>query len=102
MNSALSQLSDISTNTLTTLSTQKVRDAQASEQGFFDTLKSAVDQLQSVQQESDQAVMGVIKGTEDVHGAAIAVEKANLAFQLAVQVRNKVVNAYQEISKLQF
>jgi flagellar hook-basal body complex protein FliE len=32
----------------------------------------------------------------------IAVEKADVAFQLMMQVRNKIVNAYQEVSKLQF
>jgi flagellar hook-basal body complex protein FliE len=39
---------------------------------------------------------------EDVHAATLAVEQASLAFDLMLQVRNKVVGAYQEISKLQF
>jgi len=38
----------------------------------------------------------------DVHTAMIAVEKADLSFQLMMQVRNKVVQAYQEISRMQF
>ena len=38
----------------------------------------------------------------DVHDAMIAVEKADLQFQLMVQVRNKVVQAYQQIAGMQF
>ena len=38
----------------------------------------------------------------DVHSAMIAVEKAELSFQLMMQVRNKIVQAYQEIARLQF
>ena len=39
---------------------------------------------------------------QDVHNVMIAVEKADVTFQLMMQVRNKIVNAYQEVSKLQF
>jgi flagellar hook-basal body complex protein FliE len=39
---------------------------------------------------------------QDIHNVMIAVEKADVTFQLMMQVRNKIVNAYQEISKLQF
>ena len=38
----------------------------------------------------------------DVHSAMIAVEKADLSFQLMMQVRSKIVAAYQEISRMQF
>ena len=42
-------------------------------------------------------------GFRDVlHSAMIAVEKADLSFQLMMQVRNKIVSAYQEISRMQF
>jgi len=38
----------------------------------------------------------------DLHSAMIAVEKADLSFQLMMQVRNKIVQAYQQISSMQF
>jgi flagellar hook-basal body complex protein FliE len=38
----------------------------------------------------------------DVHSALIAVEKADLSFQLMMQVRNKIVAAYQQVSQMQF
>jgi flagellar hook-basal body complex protein FliE len=39
---------------------------------------------------------------QDVHSAMIAVEKANLTFELMVQVRNKIISAYQEVSRIPF
>jgi flagellar hook-basal body complex protein FliE len=41
-------------------------------------------------------------GNADVSSVMIAVEKADVAFQLMMQVRNKIVNAYQDIEKMQF
>jgi flagellar hook-basal body complex protein FliE len=38
----------------------------------------------------------------DLHSAMIAVEKADLSFQLMMQVRNKIVQAYQQISQMNF
>ena len=54
------------------------------------------------QQSQDQAT-DLLKGDrQDIQNVMIAVEKADVAFQLMMQVRNKIVNAYQDISKLQF
>lgn len=73
------------------------------EQGFADTLKSAVQQIDASQQEANARVTELLAGgNQDVHGAMIAVERASLSFELMMQVRNKMVSAYQEISRLQF
>jgi flagellar hook-basal body complex protein FliE len=48
-------------------------------------------------------VTDLLKGDRsDVHNVMIAVEKADIAFQLMMQVRNKIVSAYQEVSRMQF
>jgi flagellar hook-basal body complex protein FliE len=41
-------------------------------------------------------------GGGDLNDVMVAVEKADVAFQLMMQVRNKIVNAYQDIEKMQF
>jgi len=70
---------------------------------FLDTLKTAVDQVGQLQSEADGQVAGMLNGNgQDVHSAMIAVEKANLAFELMVQMRNKIVSAYQEVSRIPF
>jgi flagellar hook-basal body complex protein FliE len=71
--------------------------------GFGDTLKDAISQVNDLSNKSDQSVAQLVQGDrQDVHNVMIAVEKADIAFQLMMQVRNKIVNAYQEVSKLQF
>ena len=71
--------------------------------GFLDTLRTAVDQVGQLQSEADTQVAGMLSGNgQDVHSAMIAVEKANLTFELMVQVRNKIISAYQEVSKIPF
>jgi len=68
---------------------------RASDPGFREVLHGAI--------QAEDKVAGVLQGDGgDVHSALIAVEKADLSFQLMMQVRNKIVSAYQEISRMQF
>jgi flagellar hook-basal body complex protein FliE len=70
---------------------------------FGNVLKNAV---QSVDQVNDNAAAQVSNllqgGNSDVNSVMIAVEKADVSFQLMMQVRNKIVSAYQDIEKMQF
>jgi flagellar hook-basal body complex protein FliE len=71
--------------------------------GFADTLRDAMNEMGDLQSQADTKVSSVLEGGgADVHSALIAVEKADLSFQLMLQVRNKIVSAYQEISRMQF
>lgn len=70
---------------------------------FLDTLKDAMGQVDRLQGQAEQQVSALLEGNGlDVHSALIAVEKADLSFQLMMQVRNKIVQAYQEVSRMQF
>lgn len=71
---------------------------------FADIFQSAVSDVDSLQNGADQQVANLLHGTgnADIGGAMASVEKADVAFQLAMQVRNKVVSAYQEMEKMQF
>ena len=70
---------------------------------FLETLKDSLEQAQNLQGDADQKVSDLVRGQgEDVHSAMIAVEKADLSFQLVMQVRNKIVQAYQQVSTMQF
>ncbi len=76
---------------------------QADSGAFFDTLKSAMNQVQQGQADATSQVADLVSGRGgDIHGAMIAVEKADLSFQMMMQVRNKIVQAYQEISRMPF
>jgi flagellar hook-basal body complex protein FliE len=75
----------------------------SADSGFLDTLRTAVDQANQLQTEADSQVASMLNGNgQDVHSAMIAVEKANLTFELMLQVRNKIISAYQEVSRIPF
>jgi flagellar hook-basal body complex protein FliE len=75
----------------------------ASGDGFLKVLDETLQQVDSLQSSANQKVADMLQGRGvDVHSAMIAVEKADVAFQLMIQVRNKIVAAYEEISKMQF
>jgi flagellar hook-basal body complex protein FliE len=70
---------------------------------FVDTLRSALNQVSAVQDDASAKVSSLLRGDgEDVHTAMLASEKADLSFQLMMQVRNKILSAYQEVSQMQF
>jgi flagellar hook-basal body complex protein FliE len=74
-----------------------------SDSEFMNTLRTAMDQVGQLQSEADGKVAQLLTGNgQDVHSAMIAVEKAGLAFQMMVQVRNKIVQAYQQVSGMPF
>ena len=76
---------------------------ESEESGFREMLHSAIDDINQIQGQAESKVAGVLNGSgTDVHSAMIAVEKADLSFQLMMQVRNKIVSAYEEISRMQF
>jgi flagellar hook-basal body complex protein FliE len=70
---------------------------------FGDVLKNAVQSVNQVNQSANTQVNSLLQGgSGDVNNVMIAVEKADVSFQLMMQVRNKIVSAYQDIEKMQF
>lgn len=69
---------------------------------FADTLKDAVGSVNELSKESDVQMQRLATGeTKNIPEVMIAAEKASVAFKLLTQVRNKVVDAYQEVMKMQ-
>lgn len=69
---------------------------------FADTLKEAIDGVNQLQKASDRAAQDLATGrTDNVADVMIAAEKADVALRVMVQVRNKIIDAYQEIMKMQ-
>jgi flagellar hook-basal body complex protein FliE len=69
---------------------------------FIETLQQSMDQVEGAQGDAATEVAQLLNGKgADLHSAMIAVEKADLSFQLMMQVRNKIVQAYQQISNMQ-
>ena len=84
-------------------STSPAAGSSASAGDFAGALGAAIDKVNQLQANTEQKVNQLLAGTgQDVHEATLSMERTSLAFDLMLQVRNKVVGAYQEISKLQF
>ena len=70
---------------------------------FSSLLTDAVGTVNQLESQAHQAVAGLMTGSGvDVHEAMIATEKASMAFELALAVRNKAVQAYQQVIGMQF
>jgi flagellar hook-basal body complex protein FliE len=75
----------------------------ATSDGFSGVLKNALNQVTNLQGSAEQQVGALVNGgNADMSKVMISVEKADVAFQLMMQVRNKIVSAYQDIEKMQF
>jgi len=72
----------------------------AADAGFGDALKQLIGSVDSSAAEANVAVGNMLDGTGDVHEAVIALQKADTMLQLTVQVRNKLVQAYQDIMRM--
>jgi flagellar hook-basal body complex protein FliE len=70
---------------------------------FSDLLTDAVGEVGQLEQQAQKTAAGLMTGSGvDVHQAMIATEKASMAFELALAVRNKAVQAYQQVMSMQF
>ena len=74
--------------------------AKDSGENFEILLKEAVSKVNTVQNEAEKAIQE-LAGGGDVSSAVIAMEKADLSFQVMIEVRNKLISAYEEIMRLQ-
>lgn len=92
-----------SLGSLNSLGTTGINPTTETTEGFGSVLKNALSQVNDLSGSADQQIGNLLQGgTGDVSSVMIAVEKADVAFQLMMQVRNKIVNAYQDIEKMQF
>lgn len=69
---------------------------------FAQELKNALGNVNQMQVDSDQAMSDIATGSvKDLHQAAIAIDKAEISMKLMLEVRNKALNAYKEITRTQ-
>ena len=76
--------------------------APASGGDFQSVLQGAIDQVEGANNSANQSVQNFLSGDgEDLHSTVLAVQRAGLEFDMLMQVRNKVVSAYQEVMRMQ-
>jgi flagellar hook-basal body complex protein FliE len=68
---------------------------------FGDLLKTELGNINNLQSQADQAAQTyAVGGNIELHNVILAAEKADMALQLALQIRNRMISAYQEISRM--
>jgi flagellar hook-basal body complex protein FliE len=76
--------------------------ANGAKADFGSYLKTALGEVNDLQQMADKAIQGLVAdGKGDLQETMVALEKADISFRFMMQVRNKVLEAYQEIIRMQ-
>jgi len=69
---------------------------------FSEIIRESIKKVMDIEKEASAEAEKLIKNeTPDLHNVMIAIEKADLTFQLMMQVRNKIISAYEEIMRMQ-
>jgi len=80
---------------------EQLKGTTKGESSFVDTLKDSIKKVGELEKEADKEVEKLAKmESDDVTSTMMAIEKADLTFQLMMQVRNKILDAYQEIMRM--
>ena len=70
--------------------------------GFMNTLQQAISKANDIQLGANQATEALMTGqTQNIHQTMAALQEADVSFQLMMQIRNKLVSAYEEIQRMQ-
>ncbi len=73
----------------------------ASETPFSDYIKQSIEEVNDKMLEADLAIDDLVTGkNQDIHKTMIAMQKADVSFELVMQIRNKIISAYDEIRRM--
>ena len=99
---SLGNIGGIDPKTLNSL-TPKVEPDEKAEKSFKDSLLGAFNEVNQMKLEADQAIEDLAVGRrKTMHETMIQVEEANIAFQMFMAVRGKILTAYQEVMRMNF
>jgi len=97
----ISAISGISNGLSQAFPAQGVKAPQNPVNEFGDLLSKMVGKVNDLQTSADKSIQGLATGeSKGLHEVMLAVEKASVSFQMLTQVRNKAVEAYQEIMRM--
>ena len=98
----MSNIGGITSTSTAELLKQKNKVENGGGTDFANQLKSAINEVNDIQEESENAVADLATGqVKDLHQAALAIGKAETSMQLMLEIRNKALNAYKELGRTQ-
>jgi flagellar hook-basal body complex protein FliE len=91
-----------SISSLTTAGIPAATGSAKSAAGFQNLLEGAINRVEGLRQTANQSIESVLSGeNSELHNTVLATQRAELAFEMFLQVRNKVTAAYQEVMRMQ-
>lgn len=72
------------------------------QEGFGDYIRNAIKKVNEADREADRSVEGLMMGETGIHETMISLQKADISLRLLLQVRNKAMDAYREVMRMQF
>ncbi len=94
-------INQISNNPLTTIINENKK-SEKKDSNFMELIKNYIDDVNEKQIDSDKTIERFLKGEEkDITKVVLSMEKADVSLQLFLQIRNKLVQAYQDIMRMQ-
>lgn len=96
-------MANLSINDITGLPLENAKPVQSHKgSGFGEAIKNAVQRVDHLERESNQSAIDLLQGKADVSETMIALQKSDLSMRMLLTVRNKVLDAYREIMRMQF
>jgi len=100
--SQFGQIKSINSPSTAELLKQKDTLSTSSGDAFANHLKSALNEVNELQVQKDEAVADIATGqVKDLHQAALAIDKAEINMKMMLEIRNKALNAYKELGRTQ-
>ena len=96
-------MNEIKINNLSPARLQKTERVNSNDPtGFGNVIKSAIDNVNGMDRDADKSILNLLQGKGEVHTTMIALQKADMSMRMLLSVRNKVIEAYREIMRMQF
>jgi len=96
-------MNEIKINNLSPAQFQKAERINSNDPtGFGNVIKSAIDNVSGMEKDADKSILNLLQGKEEIHTTMIALQKADMSMRMLLSVRNKVIEAYREIMRMQF
>lgn len=70
--------------------------------GFGEVINQAVKKVGKLENEADTSIVNMLQGKADIHQTMVALQKSDLSMRLFLAVRNKAIEAYREVMRMQF
>jgi len=96
-------MTDIRIDQLSQSTFQNKKNVTAKEKGNFNNIiNNAIKKVDKLENAADQSIVDMLQGKADIHETMVALQKSDISMRMFLAVRNKAIEAYREIMRMQF